>query len=103
MDTSPNPASPTFVIVLDGDVDIARRPLLQQHVRDFRASRSTDVDIDLSRVEFLDSTGLAAIFRLRRIAVARGGRVRLLSPSRPVRRILEVSGAGDLVDIVTAP
>lgn len=88
-------------IVLFGDVDIARRAELGALVSGFRRSTARHVEVDLSAVEFLDSTGLAAIFRLQRIAQVRDGRVRLLSPVRPVRRILDVSGASNLCDVVT--
>jgi anti-anti-sigma factor len=59
------------------------------------------VEVDLTGVEFMDSTGLMAMSRLRVIAMQRGGRVRLLRPARPVRRILDVSGFGALCEIVT--
>jgi anti-sigma B factor antagonist len=87
-------------IALFGDVDIARRAELGRLVSSFRRSTARQVEVDLSGVDFLDSTGLAAIFKLHRIAQTRGGRVLLLAPVRPVRRILDVSGAAAVCEIV---
>jgi anti-anti-sigma factor len=87
-------------IALFGDVDIARRAELRQLVSGYRRSAAPQVEVDLAGVEFLDSTGLAAIFALQRLASTRGGRVRLIAPVRAVRRILDVSGAAAVCEIV---
>ena len=87
-------------VVLEGDVDIARLDELAEVVDGFRRSAAPNVDIDLTQVEFLDSTGLGAIFRLRGIAQARGGRIRLVGPSRSVRRALELAGTTDLIEVI---
>jgi anti-anti-sigma factor len=89
-----------FTIMLFGEVDIARGEELATLVDDFRHSGSRDVDVDLTAVEFLDSTGLSAVSRLRDIAADRGGTVRLLSPRPAVRRVLEVSGVTNLCEII---
>jgi len=98
----PSPA-PTerdaFLIALSGDVDIARKSELADLVSDFRSSGATDVDLDLTDVEFMDSTGVGAIFHLRRLADERGGAVRIARPSRAVRRVLDVSGVSGLCEI----
>jgi anti-sigma B factor antagonist len=88
------------VVALTGDVDIARLDELAEVVDAFRRSAAPSVDVDLSQVEFLDSTGLGAIFRLRGMAQARGGRIRLVGPSRSVRRALELAGTTDLIEVV---
>jgi len=99
----PSPA-PTerdaFLVALTGDVDIARKSELAGLVSEFRRSGAADVDIDLTAVEFMDSTGVGAIFALRRLAVERGGDVRIAHPSRAVRRVLDVSGVSGLCEIV---
>jgi anti-sigma B factor antagonist len=87
------------LVVLTGDVDIARLDELADLVDTFRHSQVPNVDVDLTQVDFLDSTGLGAIFRLRGIASARGGRIRLLGPSRSVRRALELAGTTDLIEV----
>ena len=59
-----------------------------------------DVTIDLTRVRFVDSTGISllntAVDRIR----ARGAEVRILKPDPPVFRIFEVVGVDDLLPFV---
>lgn len=89
-----------FTIALFGEIDLARTAELEELIDAFEHSGSQDVDVDLTAVEFLDSTGLSAVSRLRAIAEDRGGAVRLLSPTAPVRRTLDVSGVNNLCEII---
>jgi len=49
------------------------------------------IDVDLSDVEFIDSTALAEIVRVMKRCREREGDLRLLAPSDPVRVILELT------------
>ncbi len=49
------------------------------------------IDIDLSDVEFIDSTALAELVRAMKRCRERSGDLRLLTPSNPVRVILELT------------
>ena len=89
-----------LVIALAGDVDMARRPELDELIESFRASSAAHVEVDLTDVEFMDSTGLSALAALRSIAVARGGAVRLVRPGHVVSRALDVSGLRALFEVV---
>jgi anti-anti-sigma factor len=50
------------------------------------------VAIDLSEVTFIDSSGLAALIEINNVTQSAGQRLTLVSPSRTVRRILELTG-----------
>jgi anti-sigma B factor antagonist len=56
--------------------------------------------VDLSAVSFIDSTGLAALIEINNAVQAHGQRLRIVSPSRCVRRILEVTGLNPAFTIV---
>ena len=88
-----------FTIALYGDVDLVRKAELLELTSEFRRSGARDLDVDLGGVEFMDSTGIGALFRLRRLTDERGGSMRLLAPQRPVRRALDVAGLSELVTI----
>jgi anti-sigma B factor antagonist len=105
----PHPGAPTdhdptssapFVATLVGDIDIARSRELGELVADFAHAGASDVRLDLTEVEFMDSAGVGAVLHLRRIAHERGGTVQLVRPVRAVRRVLEVSGLVALCEIV---
>ena len=89
-----------FRLALSGEIDIGRDAELSALVDAFLDSGSQDVLLDLSAVEFLDSSGLSALSRLRAIAVGRGGMLRLLAPQAPVRRVLDVSGVSNVCEII---
>jgi anti-anti-sigma factor len=65
-------------------------------IQDFRRAAmhvEGDLSLDLSRVEFIDSNGLAALVSLHQRQRQRGRRLRLLNPQDAVRLILEVTRA----------
>ena len=79
----------TPVVTLTGEVDIS-------NVADFqRALAAAPVEdlivVDMSDVEFLDSTALAALVRFRNASVARGGSVTLVIGSPLVRRVFDIT------------
>ena len=58
---------------------------------------AAEVEIDLSRVEFVDSSGLGALVGIRKRLGE--GRVILSGLGRPVRRVLEVTGLAGVFHI----
>ena len=74
-------------VVAAGDVDLAGAPALEDAVLS-RLAEAGHVQLDLSGVTFLDSSGIHALMR-----VARAGSVTINPELRPqVRKVLEVSG-----------
>ena len=88
-----------FRFVLSGGLDLGRENELSQWVALYGSSQDTDVHVDLSRVTFIDSTGIAFLIRLRKAAVPRGGTVALLGLNRGCRRVLELVAVPTLFDM----
>lgn len=78
-------------VELSGDVDIAAKEELRTRL-DAAAAQSDDVDINLSKVEYADSTALGLIIGLRNRLRERGGDVRLIAPSERMRKLLGYAG-----------
>ncbi|MEV7012961.1 STAS domain-containing protein [Streptosporangium sp. NPDC051022] len=81
------------VMAITGEIDLYTAPGLQaEFARLLQESSATNVVIDMSGVEFCDSTGmnvlLSALKRLRE----RGGALELAAPRPAVRKILQVTG-----------
>ena len=57
------------------------------------------VVVDLSKVSFLDSSGLNALLRLRQAANEAGGSVTLRDPTDRVRKLLSRAGLTDILPI----
>ena len=60
-----------------------------------------DCAIDLSTLSFMDSSGIAVILRVFRRMQLSGGRTVVINPAPQPLRVLDASGIGNLVRIVT--
>ncbi len=88
-----------MLVELSGDVDIAVKDELRATLEQ-AAAQDNDVDIDLSRVDYADSTALGLFCALRTSLMAKGGRVRLVSPTPRMRKLLNYAGLDRAFDIV---
>ena len=79
------------VFVLSGRFDAHEADGFRSAVDPATESAPANVDIDLSDVEFIDSTALAELVRLMKHCRERDGDLRLLTPSNPVQVILELT------------
>jgi anti-sigma B factor antagonist len=80
-------------IALGGEIDIATagqaRAAIEDALLGYEPSR---VDLDLSGVSFLDSTGINMMMALHRAAAERGCRLTASRPQRQVARVLALVG-----------
>ena len=74
---------------LDGELDLATAPLLEEALVDLGSER--DVHLDLALLTFLDSSGVHVIVALAR-SLDGSRSVVLVNPSTAVRRCLEITG-----------
>jgi anti-anti-sigma factor len=88
-------ADRTAVVRVVGEIDIST-------VRAVRSAMGTAIEgspdrlvFDLSRVEFMDSSGIAVLLQARKAA----GAVHIRNPSTVVRRLLELTGLADILPI----
>ena len=84
-------------LLVEGELDLA---VEQAFVDDVDAlvgeDPQGDVSVDLASVEFIDSSGVRALVRLRR---THGDRVRFANLSSPVMKVLEIAGLLDRLGI----
>jgi anti-anti-sigma factor len=88
------------VVRLSGELDLATVPLLEDAVAGATATPDVPVALDLSGVRLVDSTGLRALLTAAR---AHPGRVAVMSPSREVRRMLELTLLTATIPVVDEP
>lgn len=84
-------------IAVQGELDMSTAPQLEQKLEEVLADPAAALMLDLSRCEFIDSTGIALIVRswqrLDREAGGDGrGRLVLCCHNHQVRRLLEITG-----------
>ncbi|MBI2843471.1 MAG: STAS domain-containing protein [Armatimonadetes bacterium] len=87
------------VITLDGEVDVYTAPQLKQQMVSLLESGTTHMVIDLTNVEYFDSTALGVLIGgLKRIR-ERDGNLSLICPSPRIRRVFEITGLDKIFDI----
>jgi anti-sigma B factor antagonist len=89
----------TAVIALGGEVDVYTSPRLKQEMVDLLNKGITRLVIDLSAVEYLDSTGLGVLIGGLKRARERDGDLRLICDNLRILRIFEITGLTKIFDI----
>jgi len=90
----------TMTCILDGDIDHhSARTVRMQIDEDLLRRRPRKLILDLSRVDFMDSSGLGLILGRFSKASEIGAECVLLNPNEHVTKILDVAGIGRMIRI----
>lgn len=79
------------VLKLEGKLNMVSAPHLRQEVQAAVAAGNTRVSIDLTSVDFIDSSGLGALINGLKSTRQAGGDLRIANPSEQVRLVLELT------------
>ncbi len=81
------------IVTVSGEIDLYTAPRLHGEIAAVLADgMPARVVIDMSGVEFCDSTGMNVLLSCLRRARERGGELEIASPRPAVRKILQVTG-----------
>ncbi|MBW8736369.1 MAG: STAS domain-containing protein [Streptomyces turgidiscabies] len=83
---------PFTVVEVLGEIDMATAGFLCEHLDAATARPGPDVLVDLRHVDFFDCSGLRELCRADSRARERGGRLRLVSDTPRLHRLLYASG-----------
>jgi anti-sigma B factor antagonist len=86
------------VFELRGELDAATAPQLMAVFLDAVSSGAAQIQIDLAKLRFIDSSGMSALIRIRVAANAIGVRVALRGATGAVMRALEIARLLDLFE-----
>ena len=75
-----------------GEVEVSTCSSFRSSLASCMTDVNTQLTIDLTHVEFMDSSGLHALMEATREITKRGGSVSLRNPCHTVYRLLEISG-----------
>ena len=84
--------------MLTGELDVAAAVRVVAELS-VVAARERDIIVDLTGLEFIDSSGLAALVRVRRQARHAGGDLLLAAPQRQVLRLLTLTRLIDVFSV----
>jgi anti-sigma B factor antagonist len=83
-------------LTVRGELDMRTAPELEAALEDAIRESAGALLVDLSAVEFLDSTGLQALLRIRARLGTEDRALVLVCPFGPVRRVFELAGLSDV-------
>jgi anti-sigma B factor antagonist len=87
------------VIELEGEVDVYTAPQLKQQMISLLEAGTKQMVVDLTKVEYFDSTALGVLIGgLKRIR-ERDGNLSLICPNPRIRRVFEITGLDKIFDI----
>jgi anti-sigma B factor antagonist len=84
-----------IVLSLHGELDLTSAPVFERELRAAGSASPAWLTIDLSGLEFMDSTGLRALLLAREHAGGDGHRLTLRRGPRQVQRVLELTKTVD--------
>ncbi len=99
-----NPETPLFareaIVTLVGELDASSAGLLYQQLATLTREGVSHVALDLEGLAFMDSTGLSVIIAEYKRTTSLGGELVIHSPQEPVRKLFEITGLLELLDVL---
>jgi anti-sigma B factor antagonist len=90
-------------LTLSGELDIATVPRVEEAVASVLARGARRVLVDLSRLAFVDSSGLRMFITLNERTATEGWTLGLIRPSQPSLSVFEITGAERNLPFVEDP
>src|SRR4051794_24936733 len=87
------------VLVVEGELDMTTTSQLLDTTQSVVAEGRDRLVLDLGRLTFCDSAGLAVIVRILREVAAAGGTLAIAQPTPFVRSVLELTGVSEAIMI----
>src|SRR5580704_13123218 len=82
----------TLIFKLRGSLDLATSPTVRAALSEATGNGSHHLIVDLTQLEFLDSTGLGVLIGAHRRTTESGGSLRLIVGDGPILRLLNITG-----------
>jgi anti-anti-sigma factor len=88
------------LVTLSGELDASTATFLYDKLSDLEVEDVQHVVLDLAKVTFMDSTGLGVIVTEHKRLQHSKGSLTIFSPPSSVRRLFEITGLDDVLDVV---
>ncbi len=84
------------MVTVSGEVDLYTAPQLRNELVDALEDGARRLVIDMSRVEFCDSTGISVLLSAMKRSRDKSGDLELVAPKPAVMKVLEVTGLDEV-------
>ncbi|HTX81591.1 MAG TPA: STAS domain-containing protein, partial [Streptosporangiaceae bacterium] len=91
------------VVSVAGEIDLYTAPRLQSELTAALSRNPARLIVDMSAVEFCDSTGINVLLAAHRQARERGGELQLAGPGSATRKVLQVTGLEAVFTVLDNP
>ncbi|MGX6600684.1 STAS domain-containing protein [Micromonosporaceae bacterium Da 78-11] len=92
----------TITVIPEGDISLETIATMREVLRQVVESREGGhIDVDMSEVTFLDSSGIGMLVAAKRAAAAKGTALMLTEPGPMIRMVLEISNLHEF--LIKAP
>lgn len=99
LSVSADSATSQAIVEVRGDVDVHSAPQLRDRLTDVIDSGSRLVIVDLSNLDFIDSTGLGALVAVRNHGSETESTLRLVCSSERLLKLFRITGLHEVFDI----
>lgn len=84
---------------IEGEIDTYTAPILREELESIRISNNLSIELDLSKVNYMDSTGLGVFVAFYKKVIRENGQLKLVRLSNRLSRLFEITGLSELMDI----
>lgn len=94
----------TLTVYIQGELDHHSAKEIRSRIDGEILRREPNfLELDFSAVTFMDSSGIGLVMGRYKIMSERGGKVVILNPTPPIKKVMLISGIGKLAKIVNTP
>ncbi|TQR06819.1 anti-sigma factor antagonist [Psychrobacillus soli] len=85
--------------IIKGEIDAFTAPILREKLSEIDLKENLQVNIDLTDVSYMDSTGLGVFVGFYKSINASNGHMELIGLSSRLKRLFDITGLGEIMDI----
>lgn len=90
------------ICYIDGEIDIVRSPEMKKIFDKLTGKKTPKIVIELSRVTYVDSSGLATLVGILKNMRSYGGKMRLAAMSPKIKSLFEITKLDKLFEIMAS-
>ncbi len=99
MEIEVNEYDEVIAVTVTGDIDIYASKDFKNTIFEISQTRDKNIDIDFSRVDFMDSAGLGVLISLYKIQKARGKKLIISNANTDVINFIKLSNLSNLLEV----
>jgi anti-sigma B factor antagonist len=87
------------VVTVSGDIDMSTAPQLDEHLTELSDGGARAIVVELSKVDFLDSSALGALVGVHKHVAAAGGTLKLVCSHPKIERIFAITRLTEVIPV----